>query len=55
GPKHLGDSWQPLKLDDWIGPKTTQSFADVLSAVGSDTLAQNYGSWLGLLDREDMG
>ncbi|MCC7166536.1 MAG: hypothetical protein IT565_03115, partial [Rhodospirillales bacterium] len=45
----------PLKLDDWIGPRTTQSFADVLSAAGSDTLAQNYGSWLGLIERDEIG
>lgn len=40
---------QTLKVDNWIGPKTTQAFADVLKDQDSDTLTRSVGRELGML------
>ncbi len=40
---------QNLKVDNWIGPKTTQAFADVLKDQDSDTLTRSVGRELGML------
>lgn len=48
GPKH-DDNWQPLKVDDWIGPKTTDAFGSLLKREDADTLTRAYGRNLGLL------
>ncbi|NFV81001.1 hypothetical protein [Magnetospirillum aberrantis] len=40
---------QNLKVDNWIGPKTTQAFADVLKEQDSDTLTRSLGRELGML------
>lgn len=40
---------QNLKVDNWIGPKTAQAFADVLKDQDSDTLTRSVGRELGML------
>ncbi|MBI5164413.1 MAG: hypothetical protein HY985_10985 [Magnetospirillum sp.] len=42
------DDWQPLKVDGWIGPKTTEAFARLLPEHGADALTAAYGRGLGL-------
>lgn len=48
GPKHH-DDWEPLKVDSWIGPKTTDAFGKVLKAEDADTITGMFGRGLGLL------
>lgn len=48
GPKHH-DDWEPLKVDNWIGPKTTDAFGKVLKAEDADTITGMFGRGLGLL------
>jgi hypothetical protein len=48
GPRHH-DDWEPLKVDDWIGPKTTDAFGKVLKAEDADTITGMFGRGLGLL------
>lgn len=43
------DGWDPLKVDDWIGPKTTESFAGVMENLDSDDFTRSFGQGLGLL------
>lgn len=43
------DDWQPLKLDNWIGPKTTAAFGQVLEKDDADSLTTAFGRGLGLL------
>jgi len=48
GPKHH-DDWQPLKVDGWIGPKTTGAFGRVLKHEDADAVTRSFGRGLGLL------
>lgn len=48
GAQHDAD-WQKLKVDDWIGPKTTEAFGRVLKHQDADSLTQAFGRGLGLL------
>jgi hypothetical protein len=48
GPKHH-DDWEPLKVDNWIGPKTADAFGKVLKAEDADTITGMFGRGLGLL------
>jgi hypothetical protein len=48
GPDHVGD-WQPLKVDGWIGPKTTEAFGRVMGAGDADGFTRSLGQGLGLL------
>lgn len=41
--------WQPLKVDNWIGPKTTDAFRTVLEDEDADNLTRSFGRGLGLL------
>ncbi|OAN48941.1 hypothetical protein [Magnetospirillum moscoviense] len=43
------DDWEPLKVDNWIGPKTTQAFGSVLQDEDADGLTRSFGRGLGLL------
>ncbi|MBF0327294.1 MAG: hypothetical protein HQL42_19840 [Alphaproteobacteria bacterium] len=43
------DDWEPLKVDNWIGPKTTQAFGTVLADEDADSLTRSFGRGLGLL------
>ncbi|CAA7623034.1 hypothetical protein [Magnetospirillum sp. UT-4] len=43
------DDWEPLKVDNWIGPKTTQAFGTVLQDEDADSLTRSFGRGLGLL------
>ncbi|KAF0225856.1 MAG: hypothetical protein FD176_11 [Rhodospirillaceae bacterium] len=43
------DDWAPLKVDNWIGPKTTQAFRSVLENEDADSLTRSFGRGLGLL------
>lgn len=43
------DDWEPLKVDNWIGPKTTQAFGSVLQDEDADSLTRSFGRGLGLL------
>lgn len=43
------DDWTPLKVDNRIGPKTTQAFGAVLADEDADTLTRSFGRGLGLL------
>lgn len=43
------DDWEDLKVDNWIGPKTTEAFGRVLKAEGADSLTRRFGSGLGLM------
>jgi hypothetical protein len=45
------DGWQDLKVDDWIGPKTTNAFASVMDTVDSEDFTRSFGQGLGLLYR----
>lgn len=45
----LNDFGQNLKQDDWIGPKTTQAFAQVLRQEDADQVTQSLGRTLGWL------
>lgn len=43
------DDWQELKVDDWVGPKTTAAFGRVLEAEDADQVTRRFGRNLGLL------
>jgi len=43
------DDWEPLKVDDWIGPKTTAAFGRVLKNEDADSLSKAFGQGLGFL------
>lgn len=43
------DDWQALKVDDWIGPKTTAAFGRLLEAEDADTVTRRTGRNLGFL------
>ncbi|MEW5728188.1 MAG: LysM domain-containing protein [Pseudomonadota bacterium] len=43
------DDWQPLKVDNWIGPKTTAAFGRVLRDEDADSVTSAFGKSLGLL------
>lgn len=43
------DDWEPLKVDNWIGPKTTDAFGKMLRSEDADTLTGIFGRRLGLL------
>ncbi len=43
------NDWQPLKVDDWIGPKTIAAFGQVLEKDDADSLTTAFGRGLGLL------
>jgi hypothetical protein len=43
------DNWQDLKVDDWIGPKTTDAFAQVMDNTDPEDFTRSFGSGLGLL------
>lgn len=43
------DEWEPLKVDNWIGPKTTEAFGKVLQREDADSLTNAFGRGLGFL------
>lgn len=43
------DDWEPLKVDNWIGPKTTEAFGKVLKSADADSMTTAFGRGLGLL------
>lgn len=43
------DDWEPLKVDNWIGPKTTDAFGKVLRTEDADSFTSAFGRGLGLL------
>lgn len=43
------DDWEPLKVDNWIGPKTTAAFGKVLKSEDADSVTTAFGRGLGLL------
>lgn len=43
------DDWEPLKVDNWIGPKTTDAFGKVLKGEDADRFTSSFGRALGLL------
>lgn len=43
------DGWQDLKVDDWIGPKTTDAFAQVMDNTDPEDFTRSFGQGLGLL------
>ena len=43
------DDWTPLKVDNWIGPKTTEAFGKVLKDEDADGITSAFGKGLGLL------
>jgi len=43
------DDWTPLKVDNWIGPKTTEAFGKVLKAEDADGITAAFGRGLGFL------
>lgn len=43
------DDWTPLKVDNWIGPKTTEAFGKLLKSEDSDGLTAAFGRGLGFL------
>jgi len=43
------DGWQDLKVDDWIGPKTTDAFAQVMDQTDPEDFIRGFGQGLGLL------
>ncbi|WP_170958973.1 hypothetical protein [Magnetospirillum sp. 15-1] len=43
------DGWEPLKEDNWIGPKTTDAFNSVMDTVGPDEFSRGFGEEMGLL------
>lgn len=43
------DDWEPLKVDEWVGPKTTEAFGKILRDVGADGFVTAFGKGLGLL------
>lgn len=43
------DGWEPLKEDNWIGPKTADAFSAAMDAVGPDAFSQGFGKEMGLL------
>jgi hypothetical protein len=49
GSKQSGDSWEPLKLDGNIGPKTTGAFNSLLGLAGPDALARQFGESAGFI------
>ncbi|CAA7626541.1 hypothetical protein MTBUT4_80091 [Magnetospirillum sp. UT-4] len=48
GPRHH-DDWEALKVDNWVGPKTTAAFGRVLQNEDADRLTTAFGRGLGLL------
>lgn len=48
GPQ-VHDDWEPLKVDNWIGPKTTAAFGKVLKTEDADTVTRTFGQSLGLI------
>ena len=46
---HNRDDWEPLKVDHWIGPKTTDAFNTTLRENDADELTRAFGRRLGLL------
>ncbi|MBF0324217.1 MAG: hypothetical protein HQL42_04020 [Alphaproteobacteria bacterium] len=48
GPQHH-DDWENLKVDNWVGPKTTAAFGRVLQSEDADKLTTAFGRGLGLL------
>ncbi len=43
------DDQPPLKVDNWIGPKTTEAFGTVLKSEDADEVTRRYGRALGML------
>ncbi|MBI3446603.1 MAG: hypothetical protein HY055_14895 [Magnetospirillum sp.] len=43
------EGWQDLKVDDWIGPKTTDAFAQVMDQGDPEDFTRGFGQGLGLL------
>jgi len=43
------DDWTPLKVDNWIGPKTTEAFGKVLQSEDADGITAAFGRGLGFL------
>lgn len=43
------DDWTPLKVDNWIGPKTTEAFGKVLQSEDADGITAAFGRGVGLL------
>ncbi|MBC7906026.1 MAG: hypothetical protein H7Y60_04650 [Rhodospirillaceae bacterium] len=43
------DDWQDLKVDNWIGPKTTDAFGQLLRVEDSDALTQALARRMGML------
>ncbi len=43
------DDWTPLKVDNWIGPKTTEAFGKVLKTEDADGVTAAFGRGLGFL------
>lgn len=41
--------WRALKVDDWIGPKTTDAFAAVMQSVDPEDFTRAFGKGLGML------
>lgn len=45
----LNDHGADLKVDNWIGPKTTQAFGDILKDIDADAFTRSFGRGLGLM------
>ena len=43
------DDWTPLKVDNWIGPKTTEAFGKMLKTEDADGITAAFGRGLGFL------
>lgn len=43
------DDWKALKVDNWIGPKTTEAFGSLLKSEDPDHLTAEFGKGLGFL------
>lgn len=43
------DDWTPLKVDNWIGPKTTEAFGKILQSEDADGITAALGRGLGFL------
>lgn len=43
------DDCKALKVDNWIGPKTTEAFGSLLKSEDPDHLAAEFGKGLGFL------
>lgn len=45
--RQVHDDWEKLKVDNWIGPKTTEAFGKVLKTEDADTFTSAFGRGLG--------